>query len=315
MTSKTAMPMTPTMTTTREHPSTDPAVNPVDLASYWSACNRRVNAELERRFDTQHGAPERLLAAMRHAVLGVGKRLRPLLVLATHDSLNGSHPGVDAVAAAVEMIHSYSLVHDDLPCMDDDDQRRGRPTVHVAFDEATAVLAGDALHALAFEVLSRHAPAEVVAVIANAVGPTGMVGGQLADLQAEGQSPTESLVREVHRRKTGALIQACVRAGAALADADETASAALTRYALPLGLAFQIVDDILELTESSESLGKPTGSDLKHRKVTYPAAVGLQAARDTAMRLTADAKAAVSGYPGDASILLGIADYVVHRTR
>ncbi|MBI3872355.1 MAG: polyprenyl synthetase family protein [candidate division Zixibacteria bacterium] len=286
-----------------------------ELQTFWDKSRRRVEAELDRRLSAEGPESARLFAAMRHAVLAGGKRLRPILAIAAFESLNGHDEAIDSVAAALEMLHTYSLVHDDLPCMDDDDQRRGRPTVHVAFDEATAVLAGDALHALAFEILARSAPPEVIVIVAQAVGPTRMVGGQMADLAAEGQVPTEELVRRIHERKTGALIVASVTAGALLAGAGPGVVRLLESYAHPLGLAFQIVDDVLELTRDAGQLGKPVGSDLKHAKVTYPAAVGMDAARRKAGDLVHQAKQALQDYPGDAMTLQALADFIIDRDR
>lgn len=285
----------------------------VSLQQFLDTCCRRTEAELERLLPVAEGDLARLHGAMRHAVLGGGKRLRPALAAAAFASLGGTGKGIDPVCAALEMLHSYSLAHDDLPCMDDDDQRRGRPTVHVAFDEATAVLAGDALHALAFEILARHTEVAVIAAIARAVGPQGMVGGQVLDLAAEGTMPSEAIVARIHSCKTGALIVASALAGAALAGATEGVLSQLSRYATPLGLAFQIVDDVLELTQSAETLGKPVGSDLKHDKATYPGAIGLEASRRKADALVREAIDALRGYPGDPTLLMAMAEVIISR--
>lgn len=287
------------------------------LLTFWRAEQQHLEAELARILTCPSGASPRLFDAMRHAVLAPAKRLRPILCLAGYRSLGGDRPAIYPVAAAIEMLHTYSLIHDDLPCMDDDDQRRGRPTVHVAFGEATAVLAGDALQALAFEILGREGGAEIIRLLAHAVGPEGMADGQMADLEAEGKTPTEELVRAIHQRKTGRLITASLLAGGvmtgrALEHPDLTP---LRRYGDALGLAFQIIDDILELTEPAEKLGKPTGSDLKHQKVTYPAAIGLEASRRRATALVDEAKAALSGFPGDQALLAAIADFIIARDR
>ncbi len=284
-----------------------------DLTRFWEREMGAVESELERALATPVGGSDRLYAAMRHAVLGGGKRLRPILSIAAHRSLGGQNSAIYPVAAAIEMLHAYSLIHDDLPCMDDDEQRRGRPTVHVAFDEATAVLAGDALQALSFGILTRQAPAEVVQLIARAVGPLGMAGGQMADLEAEGETPTEELVLSIHRQKTGELIAASVVTGGLMAQASSSDLRALDSYGRPLGLAFQIVDDILELTQPAERLGKPVGSDLKHEKVTYPAAVGLDAARLRASALIEEAKRALGPFSGDPALLVEMAEFVLSR--
>jgi geranylgeranyl pyrophosphate synthase len=250
---------------------------------------------------------------MRHAIFAGGKRLRPLLAIACYESAEGFESKIYPVAAALEMLHTYSLIHDDLPCMDDDDQRRGQPTVHVAFDEATAVLAGDALHALAFEVLTEFAPLVVTREVVHAIGTTGMLGGQMADLQAEGAAPTEDLVAGIHRRKTGALIIASARAGALMAEASLATTNAVTNYARPLGLAFQIVDDLLEVGGDAQRLGKPAASDQKHQKVTYPGAVGIDTARAKVRSLTVEAIAALEDIPGDTTILRALAEFIESR--
>lgn len=288
-----------------------------DLVAFWSFEQDLINGTLDALLQRPPGASERLFAAMRHAVLAPAKRLRPILAIAAYRSLGGSDRRIYPVAAAIEMLHTYSLIHDDLPCMDDDDQRRGQPTVHVAFDEATAVLAGDALQALAFEILAREGNADIIQTLANAVGPEGMADGQMADLEAEGQTPTEALVTSIHQRKTGRLITASLLTGAAMKGVRSGSAQfqPLVRYGDALGLAFQIIDDILELTETAEKLGKPIGSDLKHGKVTYPAAVGLDKARIRARALAEDAKAAMMGYAGDPKLLLAMADFIVSRDR
>ena len=298
--------------TTRE-PTTLNSRTPSVLKEFWAVQLTRVNDELDRLLPPADAAPTRLHRAMRHAVMAGGKRLRPILAVAVHDALHGRNESIHSVGAALEMLHTYSLIHDDLPCMDDDDQRRGQPTVHVAFDEATAVLAGDALHALAFEILARKAPREVIAEVACAIGTTGMLGGQMADLEAEGLAPTESLVVGIHERKTGALFIASAKTGAILAGAASTDLAAIEAYARPLGLAFQVVDDLLEVTGDSAHLGKPADSDSKHRKVTFPGAVGVDAARQRACELADEAKGALDGLTGETSILRALADFVVAR--
>lgn len=287
------------------------------LSAFWTFEQDLINGTLDVLLQRPPGASERLYAAMRHAVLAPAKRLRPILAIAAYRSLDGSERRIYPVAAAIEMLHTYSLIHDDLPCMDDDDQRRGQPTVHVAFDEATAVLAGDALQALAFEILAREGNADVIQILAKAVGPAGMADGQMADLEAEGKTPTEDLVTSIHMRKTGRLITASLLSGAALQGikSGPTHFIPLMIYGDALGLAFQIIDDILELTETAEKLGKPTGSDIKHGKVTYPAAVGLEQARIRARSLSEQAKQALDEYGGDPTLLLAMADFIVSRDR
>ena len=269
------------------------------LEEFWTATSDRINLELDRLLPPATDDPTRLHQAMRHAIEAGGKRLRPVLALATHQVCGGNDPRIYPLGAAIEMLHTYSLIHDDLPCMDDDEWRRGQPTVHVAFDEATAVLAGDALHATAFEILATVAPAEITREIAVAIGTTGMLGGQMADLEAEGKTPTEELVTRIHRRKTGCLFIASAKAGARLADASGEELSSIERYAEPLGLAFQIVDDLLEITGDQDRLGKSTKSDQKHGKVTYPGAVGIDVARERAESLANQAKAALAPLTGD----------------
>ena len=304
--------MPPAMPKSRSIPTTELERR---LQEFWSTEQAFVETALRVHLCSVTNSSERLYEAMRHAVLAGGKRLRPILCLAANRSLGGGGHEVYSVAAAIEMVHTYSLIHDDLPCMDDDDQRRGHPTVHVAFDEATAVLAGDALQALAFQILAANGGAKVVGVIAAAVGPSGMAGGQMADLEAEGETATEELVADIHRQKTGELVLASVLVGGLMAKAGDGDLSCLERYALPLGLAFQIVDDILELTETAEKLGKPVGSDLKHKKMTYPAAVGLERAQARAIELAAQAKSALDGFSGDPTMLLALADFIVSRDR
>jgi geranylgeranyl pyrophosphate synthase len=288
---------------------------PPVLQEFWSRQLRRINDELDRLLPSVGSAPTRLHRAMRHAVMAGGKRLRPILAVAAHDALGGRSDSIYPVAAALEMLHTYSLIHDDLPCMDDDDQRRGQPTVHVAFDEATAVLAGDALHALAFEILAKRAPGPLTEEVARAIGTAGMLGGQMADLEAEGKTPAEKLVVEIHERKTGALFIASARAGAILANVGSKDLAAIEGYARPLGLAFQIVDDLLELSGDAAHLGKPSDSDRKHRKVTFPGAVGIDAAWERAHALVNESKKALDILSGETAILRTLADFVVARDR
>jgi geranylgeranyl pyrophosphate synthase len=285
------------------------------LEKFWTETSDAINAELDRLLPAATDDPTRLHQAMRHAVMAGGKRLRPVLTVATHRVLGGDDGRIWPIGAAVEMLHTYSLIHDDLPCMDDDEWRRGQPTVHVAFDEATAVLAGDALHATAFEILATVAPAAITREIAVAIGTAGMLGGQMADLEAEGKTPTEALVTAIHQRKTGFLIVASAKAGARLANASAADLIAIEAYAQPLGLAFQIVDDLLEITGDQDRLGKSTASDLKHGKVTYPGAVGVAAARARADALAGQAKAALAPLAGDTAILAALADFIVCRDR
>ncbi len=266
-------------------------------------------------------APSGLGEAMRYAVLDGGKRLRPLLVLAAADAVGGEREAALRAACAVELIHAYSLVHDDLPCMDDDVLRRGKPTVHVRFGVAQAMLAGDAMQALAFEVLTpdadRVAPAlqaRLCALLARAAGGLGMAGGQAIDLASVGLPLDEHALSDMHRRKTGALLKASVLMGAACGTTTPTAWQAFCDYGDALGLAFQVVDDILDVTQASETLGKTAGKDLDHNKPTYVSVLGLEAARRRANELRRSARAALeqSGL-ADVRSLRALADRVVDR--
>jgi farnesyl diphosphate synthase len=264
--------------------------------------------------------PAGLGQAMRYAVLDGGKRVRPLLVLAACEGVGGHEAAALRAAVAVELIHAYSLVHDDMPCMDDDALRRGKPTVHVKFGEAQAMLAGDAMQALAFEVLTPDEgvppalQARLVSLLARAAGHEGMAGGQAIDLASVGRSLGESTLRDMHRRKTGALLQASVLMGAACGDTSPAAWNALSDYGAAIGLAFQVVDDILDVTQASETLGKTAGKDLENNKPTYVSVLGLAAARRHADALRDQAQAALerSGL-GTAGRLAWLADKVVDR--
>jgi geranylgeranyl pyrophosphate synthase len=257
---------------------------------------RVATAALRQALRSYRGIPVRLRQAMAHSLLGGGKRLRPVLVHWTWDALGGRVSGrrnavdratVQRVGAAVEMIHTYSLIHDDLPAMDDDVLRRGRPTCHVAFDEATAILAGDALQALAFEILAGAGPraAELVATAAAAAGPAGMVGGQMLDLQAETQAVTLAAVKRIHAAKTAAMIGLCLAAGGICRGAGPAQIAALTAAGRRLGLAFQGADDLLDLSASSQDLGKTPGKDLAAGKATWVRLEGIEAAAARTRRL------------------------------
>ena len=266
------------------------------------------------------GAPAGLGQAMRYGVLDGGKRLRPLLVLAANQAVGGLRDAALRAACAVELIHAYSLIHDDMPCMDDDVLRRGKPTVHVQFGEAQAMLAGDAMQALAFEVLTpeQGVPAELQArlcgLLARSAGHAGMAGGQAIDLASIGRPLAEAALRDMHRRKTGALLRSSVLMGAACGRPSAAAWSALEAFGDALGLAFQVVDDILDVTQASEVLGKTAGKDFDNNKPTYVTVLGLEAARRHADELRDQAQAALarSGLP-DAAWLSVLADKVVER--
>ncbi len=265
-------------------------------------------------------APAGLGEAMRYASLGGGKRLRPLLVLASCAAVNGDRFAAMRAACAVELIHAYSLVHDDMPCMDNDVLRRGKPTTHVAFGEAQAMLAGDAMQALAFEVLtpdSGIAPvlqARLCSLLARSAGHAGMAGGQAIDLASIGRQLDECTLRDMHRRKTGVLLQASVVMGVACGDVSAVAAQSLSAYGAALGLAFQVVDDILDVTQDSVVLGKTAGKDQDANKPTYVSVLGLEPAEVLAQQLRAEAKAElVASGLADVSHLSLLADSVVER--
>jgi geranylgeranyl pyrophosphate synthase len=264
--------------------------------------------------------PPRLWEAMRYSLAAGGKRLRPALVLESCRAAGGdaASPSARSAALAMELIHTFSLVHDDLPAMDDDDLRRGRPTNHKVFGEATAILAGDAMVTAAFELLARSADAaiapQLIAELASAAGPAGMIGGQVLDMEGENRSLSIEELRRLHAMKTGALLVASCRMGAICARADDATLAALAAYARHVGLAFQIVDDLLDVTSTPEQLGKATHKDAGRGKNTYPQLLGLDGARDAAGQELALAVAALSPLGGRAAGLASMARFIVQRS-
>jgi farnesyl diphosphate synthase len=295
-----------------------------ELTPALHALRARAESALADALPAEDQVPETLHRAMRYAVLGGGKRLRAMLVYAVGGAFAVPPQRLDAAAAAVEIIHAYSLVHDDLPAMDDDDLRRGRPTCHVAFGEAMAILAGDALQALAFELLADPgrlavgdaARAQMLHVLAVACGSQGMAGGQAIDLAAVGRRITPQELERMHVRKTGALIRASVRLGALAAEgAGDLALAALERYGHGIGLAFQIRDDLLDVEGGTETLGKTAGKDAANAKPTYPAILGVDASRAQLAALTADALGALADFDAAADPLRDLARFVADRDR
>jgi len=283
----------------------------------------RAERALQRCLPPAAHATDHLRRAMHYAVMGGGKRLRPMLVYATAHALDEDGPALDAAACAVELIHAYSLVHDDLPAMDDDALRRGRPTCHVVFGEAMAILAGDALQALAFEVLAAEEAGAVDArvriamlqTLGRACGADGMAGGQALDLAAVGRPLELAELEYMHGCKTGALIRASVRLGALVAAADDDALQALDRYASAVGLAFQVRDDILDVEGDPEVIGKTAGKDAAAVKPTFPSIIGLDASRARLAELTDAALAAITPWGARAVLLQELARYAAHRTR
>ncbi|MCP3728592.1 polyprenyl synthetase family protein [Paraburkholderia sp. CNPSo 3272] len=279
----------------------------------------RVESALDHYLPAADVLPAPLHDAMRYAVMGGGKRVRPLLCHAAGELTNATPEALDAAACALEMIHVYSLVHDDMPCMDDDDMRRGKPTVHVKYDEPTALLVGDALQSQAFitltsEALGAQHQAPLVRELALASGSIGMAGGQAIDLASVGHSLTREQLETMHRLKTGALLRAAVRMGALAGETPSAENlAALDKYAAAVGLAFQVVDDILDVTADSATLGKTAGKDAKDGKPTYVSIIGLDASRALAQQLRADAHAALEPFGARAQRLAELADLVVNR--
>ncbi len=268
--------------------------------------------------------PEHLHEAMRYSVLSDGKRIRPVLVYAAGNVFGVNRNALDAPACAVEMIHAYSLIHDDLPAMDDDDLRRGRPTCHRAYDEATAILAGDSLQALAFHVLAHDSNMiidaeqriQMINILAHASGSRGMAGGQAIDLASVGKALNITELENMHIHKTGALIRASVELGALSQPGVEAESFdKVSHYAKCIGLAFQVQDDILDIESDTETLGKPQGSDLERNKPTYPNLLGLDGAKDVAKQLHKEAISSLSIFDGSADPLRWIADYIVQRDK
>jgi geranylgeranyl pyrophosphate synthase len=293
------------------------------LSSRLDEWRRRVESELDRWLPPETAVPARLHAAQRYSVLGPGKRIRPALVYATAETLGVPPEHVDAAACAVELIHAYSLVHDDLPAMDDDDLRRGRPTCHKAFDEATAILAGDSLQVLAFQVLAihegipgdDHARVRMIATLAEASGTAGMAGGQALDLAAEGRTLTLPEVEQVHARKTGALIRASILMAAhAVPGLPPGRLSALDEVGGLVGLAFQIQDDILDIEGDEALIGKPVGSDEARAMPTYPAVAGIEAARARVQELHAAAGAILAREGWAGSALATLSDWLLTRS-
>ena len=303
------------------------------LCAYLERTQERVEEALssylpEVEADPSAACPARLALAMRHSVLGGGKRLRPVLCVMAAEACGADGEPALPAACALEMVHTYSLIHDDLPAMDDDDLRRGRPSCHKAFDEATAILAGDALLTLAFEVVAREvrpgaAALRCLRILAEAAGARGMVGGQMADLQAEGRTETQrepvagtlAALEAIHRRKTGALLRAALGMGAAIAQATEPWAEALDRYGKAVGLAFQIVDDLLDVQGDQTKLGKRVGKDSELGKWTYPRFLGIDGSRRRARQLAEEAVAALEPLGPRGEHLRGLALALLERDR
>jgi geranylgeranyl diphosphate synthase, type II len=289
------------------------------LQSYLTARTKMVDRALDRYLPAGSAKPATIHKAMRYSIFAGGKRLRPVLTLAAAEACGGKIPAAFPAACAVECIHTYSLIHDDLPCMDDDDLRRGRPTSHKVFGEGIAVLAGDALLTVAFEILAKARPARrypiaaQIADLAVASGSRWLVGGQVADLEGEGRKLDGDDLKYIHRCKTAALLTASIRLGAMSANATPAQLRSLTTFGQSVGLAFQVIDDILDVTQSTEKLGKSAGKDVTSQKATYPAVFGLEKSRAEARRLTRAAHTALKTFGARGDTLRALADHLLAR--
>jgi len=295
--------------------------NPLELDSLLASSRSLVELELNKLLPLSGTAPEKIHQAIRWSVFAGGKRFRPALLLAVGQTFSAPVEALIRTACAFEMVHTYSLIHDDLPAMDDDDLRRGRPTCHVRFDEATAILAGDALQTLAFQTIAEDVALDAetrIALIAElaraAATPDGMVAGQALDMEGEARQVSRAQLEEIHRLKTGALIRAAARCGAIIGRANDSELAAVTSYGSHLGLLFQITDDFLDVTATAEDLGKTPGKDARSNKATYPALHGMEETRAAAIDAHRDACHALDQLDRPTEILQRIADFILHRT-
>jgi len=292
-----------------------------DLKQFLETRTASVNAALERFLPAATTKPATIHRAMRYSLFAGGKRMRPALVLAAAAACGGREADALPLACAVECIHTYSLVHDDLPAMDNDDFRRGKPTNHKVFGEGIAILAGDALLTQAFEIVAqakgwpRYSHREIILELARASGSRQLIAGQVADLEGEGKKTSAAQLRYIHERKTSALLRCCARLGGMSADCPPAQLQALTDFGYHVGLAFQVIDDILDVTQTTEQLGKTAGKDTKARKATYPAIVGLEKSRRIAEQLTRRAFAALKIFQGRAVALEALAEFLLKRDR
>lgn len=291
----------------------------MNLKIYWSQQQQKVEKALHASLPPAKTKPATIHRAMRYSLFAGGKRLRPILCLAANQATGGQPQDALPLACAVECIHTYSLIHDDLPCMDDDDLRRGKPTSHKVFGEGMAVLAGDALLTIAFELTARarsqkrYSTADMVKELARASGSLGLIAGQVADLEGEGKTILADELRYIHQNKTAALIASSIRLGAMSANATSTALERLSKFGQALGLAFQVVDDILDITQTSEQLGKSAGKDVRAQKATYPALLGLERAQQEAARLTRLALSQLKPFGKKGERMEQIARYMLER--
>jgi geranylgeranyl diphosphate synthase, type II len=289
------------------------------LAEYVAQQQARIDGALEHWVPKESTLPESIHKAMRYSLFAGGKRIRPILCLAAAEAVSDSPVGIESAACTLELIHTYSLIHDDLPALDNDDLRRGVPTCHKVFGDAIAILAGDSLLTLAFQVLAQMDCASdrkvaLIGELCTASGTVGgMIGGQVCDLEGEGQHPTAALLDAIHRAKTGALLRASLRMGAIYAGADRQQLHALSSFGEHVGLAFQIVDDVLDVEQSSEALGKTAGKDAQQHKITFPAVYGLNRSRAMAEEERLAAHLALQPFDDRAERLRELADFIVHR--
>ena len=291
----------------------------MELKRYLASRQKEVERALDRFLPKESAKPATIHKAMRYSLFAAGKRLRPILCLAAAEACGGEVDRAMPLACAVECIHTYSLIHDDLPSMDDDDFRRGRPTCHKVFGDGIAVLAGDALLTIAFEIAAAVKPTrryrlqQIITEIAIAAGSRKLIAGQVADLEAEGQEITRKELRYIHENKTAAMLIGAVRLGAMSANATAKELEAISAFGAALGLAFQVIDDILDVTQTSEKLGKSAGKDIVAQKATYPAVIGLEKSRAEAQRLTNEAHIALSVFGAKADTLHALANYLLDR--
>jgi len=288
-------------------------LNPVE--EFLRAKSAKTEQALEAYIDTWTDAPPALVEAIRYSLFAGGKRIRPALALGAAEIVSGAGDVALPAACALEMIHTYSLIHDDLPAMDDDDLRRGKPTLHKVHGEAMAILAGDTLCTMAFDMLAQAGNLQVIRELAVAAGVSGMAGGQVADLESEGKRVSLETLQDIHARKTGALIRVAARSGAILAGADNARLESLTRYGEHVGLAFQIADDVLDVVGSADVMGKTAGSDAAKDKSTYPALLGIDESRRLADEAAGQAITALEGLGPEADVFRALARYIVERSK
>jgi len=286
-----------------------------ELKKYLEDCAQAIEKTLDEIMPKETDYPQTIHNVMRYSTFAGGKRIRPVLVLAANEACGQSFANKNAclAGAAIEMLHTFSLIHDDLPSIDNDDLRRGRPTAHKVFGEGVAILGGDALCIFAYEILARIGNIKIIEVISQALGTQGMIGGEFIDVESEGKDVDLRTVEYIHNGKTAALFRASMVIGALIAGASEEKIAALSEYGTAIGLAFQVVDDILDITATSEQLGKSAGKDIQSKKATYPSIIGLEKSKEYAKELTQKAKKSVASFGKKANMLIEIADYLEER--